>query len=377
MTKLHRQWARAFGPHCSQCQELNRLHSQCVDGNRIKIPDVLHNYPTPLPDAEHFILDVLHDDASKHCRETKAQAQAIDVADREILEHVLSNPSPFSSFELAKLTLAWCRIHHVPFEEFWTFFDPSQLTPEQQTWLLSELPPSAKYASFTKNGLLQSSILSLQDLQEFRLDYQAPHWKCVFESQSDPLRNLMTVVNQTFDRFAKKFLVLNLGERLSIALYFPKLLQREDDFVVDSTVRLFAFPHSHKDKTGHRRVVPTKKNYRFYYDDSIMQLYENRRSNTFVYLVRSAGDDSAYRDVKGKSNQARARQKAIDDGITCEWRVSIALQKFSDQLATQIGRTNREGVTSAVSFTVVASPCRFYSPPLHLMQLTASLRNYT
>jgi regulator of nonsense transcripts 1 len=135
---------------------------------------------------------------------------------------------------------------------------------------------------------------------------------------------------------------------LSIAIYFPRPIEKEEDIVVHDTVRLFAFPHSHKDKVGHRRVVPTKKNYRFYYDETVMQLYESHRSNSFVFFTKSANDDSAYRNVRGTGNKARARQKTIEDGINCDWRVSIALGKFSSQLATHIGRTNREPLTDAV-----------------------------
>ncbi|OQV00754.1 AAA domain-containing protein [Cladophialophora immunda] len=365
--KVYLGWARALGPRCSQCQELNRLFSQCVDGNRIKIPEKLLDPPDVAPNANPFVLDVLHDAAQQHCSVVKKAAtplnpaeqhtlghdvQTMGITDRDMVEFVLSNPTPFSDFELAKLTLSWCRRNNVPFEEFWAYFDASQLTVDEQAWILSELPPSPKYPSHFKNGLLQSNILSPEDLRAFRLDLHFLHWKCVFDSQSDPLRRLMAMVNQTFPRFAKKLLILRLGERLSIAIYFPRPIEREEDAVVHETVRLFAFPHSHKDRVGHRRGVPTKKNYRFYYDENMMQLYENHRSNTFVFFARSPNDDSAYRSVRGTSNRARARQKTIEQGVNCDWRVSIALAKFSAQLATHIGRTKDEPVTEAELYVI-------------------------
>lgn len=364
--KLYLAWARAKGPHSSQCQELNRLFSQCVDGNKIKIPRHFEqDPPDPSSLAEPFILDTLHDLALDYCRKVKASSDNANImrgplsllniaegADREMMEFILSNPSVFSDFELAKLTLNWCRKNHVPFEEFWTYFDPSRFSVDEQAWILSELPPSAKYASYVKNGLLQSNILTREDLETFRLDFHSFHWKCVFDSTSDPLRKLMAMVNQTFSQFAKKLLILRLGERLSIAIYFPRPLEKEEDSVVHATVRLFAFPHSHKDKVGHRRAVPTKKNYRFYYDDTMMQLYENHRSNTFVYFGTPGENDLSYRGVEGKNNRARARQETIDAGINSDWIVSVALQKFSAQLATQIGRTKGTPVTEAVRYAI-------------------------
>ena len=353
--KLFLGWARALGPHCSQCQELNRLYSQCVDGNRIKIPDSLFDPPRPSPDAEPFILDILHDLAAVHWVAVKTNVTCIDFPDRETLANILSSANPLSEFELAKMTFAWCRTNRVPFEEFWTFFAAANLTSDEQAWLLSELPTTVQYAASIKNGLHQSNILTRQDIEVFRLDYHALHWKCAFDSASDPLRSLMTAVNGTFQCFAKKLLVLHMNERLSVAIYFPGPLKKGEDVLVDSSVRLFAFPHTHKDKSGHRRVVPTKQNYRFYYDETVMQLYENHRNNTFLFFTHSAGDNTSYRDLVGKSNQSRARQQLIDDGITCDWRVSIALQKFSTQLATQIGRTNRVPVTAAVSYHFLLS----------------------
>ncbi|EXJ72719.1 uncharacterized protein A1O5_03866 [Cladophialophora psammophila CBS 110553] len=365
--KVYLGWARAQGPRCSQCQELNRLFSQCVDGNRIKIPDPLLDPPDASLNTRPFILDILHEAAKEHCSSVQkidtplsiAERQTLGhnvdtmgTADRDTLEFILSNPTPFSDFELAKVTLSWCRRNKVPFEEFWAYFDASQLTPDEQAWMLTELPPSPKYPAHFKNGLLQSNVLSREDLQAFGLDRHSLHWKCVFDSRSDPLRRLMATVNQTFPQFAKKLLILRLGERLSIAVYFPRPIENEDDAIVHETVRLFAFPHSHKDRAAHRRGVPTKKNYRFYYDENTMQLYENHRSNTFVFFDRSPNDDSTYGSIQGRSNRARARQETIDQGINCDWRVSIALAKFSAQLATHIGRTRREPVTEAELYVI-------------------------
>ncbi|SCO82748.1 uncharacterized protein FRV6_06961 [Fusarium oxysporum] len=62
---LYLDWARVAGPMSAQCQELNRLFSQCVDGNRIEIPGKLRTAPKLLPDAPPFIIDVLHDDGKE------------------------------------------------------------------------------------------------------------------------------------------------------------------------------------------------------------------------------------------------------------------------------------------------------------------------
>lgn len=60
---LYLDWARSKGPMSPECQQLNRLFSQCVDGNRIKVLADLESSPKPSHSDPPFILDVLHNEA--------------------------------------------------------------------------------------------------------------------------------------------------------------------------------------------------------------------------------------------------------------------------------------------------------------------------
>lgn len=63
---LYMQWARLGNVMSPQCQQLNRLFSQCVDGNHIRIPEnlkeltALEDPPSSQTTVPPFILDVLH-----------------------------------------------------------------------------------------------------------------------------------------------------------------------------------------------------------------------------------------------------------------------------------------------------------------------------
>ena len=57
---LYMKWARIKGAMSEECQQLNRLFSQCVDGNRIKVPQCLEDPPDPSPE-QMSILDILHE----------------------------------------------------------------------------------------------------------------------------------------------------------------------------------------------------------------------------------------------------------------------------------------------------------------------------
>lgn len=62
---LFLDWARIKGPMSAECQQLNRLFSSCVDGNPIKVPQVLESPPQPSPETPPFILDALHNAAKE------------------------------------------------------------------------------------------------------------------------------------------------------------------------------------------------------------------------------------------------------------------------------------------------------------------------
>ena len=351
--KLFLGWARYNGPLSSQCQELNRLFSLCVDANKITVPKHLDDPPPPVEGHEPFILDLLHEAALAHvsqARKDKSQMRdQVECDSVEVLENALCDGATISTFELAKIAFRWCKMNRVDFNDMVSLIDLQQLSHDERLWLLGEIPPQSETPSRMLNGLLQSHILRSEELRPYRLNYQGLHWKCVFTSNEDRLSSLFEKMGRYFELFEKKLLVLRVNERLSIAIYIPKKIPKEDDFVIGDSVRLFAFPHFHPDITGHRRLVSTKVGYRLYYDSTKLELYNNHRRDTFVFLNRSQANDKAYKDIQGAANRARARETTIIEGINYDQRASIALGKFSSGLQQQIGRVNREGILAAVS----------------------------
>jgi RNA dependent RNA polymerase len=351
--KLFLGWARHSGPLSSQCQELNRLFSLCVDANKITVPKHLQNPPPPAGGQEPFILDLLHEAAlayvSQARKDKSKTGDHIECDSFEALEAALCDGAAISTFELAKIAFRWCKLNRVDFGDVSSLIDLQQLSHDERLWLLRELPPLSDTPSLTLNGLMQSHILSPGELRPYKLDYQGMRWKNVFRSDEDRLGNLFETMGRCFELFERKLLVLRINERLSVVIYIPQKIHKDDDFLIEDTVRLFAFPQSHPDGTGHRRVVSTKVGYRLYYDNTKLELYNNHRSDTFVFLNRSQNDDKTYNGVQGAANRARAREATIAEGINSDWRASIALGKFSSGLQTQIGRVNREGILAAVS----------------------------
>ena len=69
-----------------ECQELNALYSQCVDGARIRIPDRLRKPP---PATDPFIVDVLNDEATLFAQKWFTQQETLPI-EQEDAEAIIS-----------------------------------------------------------------------------------------------------------------------------------------------------------------------------------------------------------------------------------------------------------------------------------------------
>lgn len=244
--KLYLRWARQRGPLSSQCQELNRLFSQCVDANKIVIPERLQNVPsTGEKDLKPFILDELHEAARGYYSNRNCiNPEYNENLSLEVLQGLLEEPYLMTQFELAVLTLKWCKAHHAYFEDFWLYLDPHQMSSEERSWLLAQLPPTIMAPSLIMNDLMSSDILSIAELKTFGLERPVIRWRCVFNSGRERLETFLDTVGRTFPFFVRKLLVLRISDRFSIVVYLPQKIEQHDEHLLGSSTRIFAFPHT-------------------------------------------------------------------------------------------------------------------------------------
>lgn len=349
---LYLDWAKLKGPMSAECQQLNRLFSQCVDGNRIKVPDHLKDSPKREEENSSFILDVLHEAAKRTIEKTSQTDKARGIMDYtfDALELLLSRDNlALSEFELIQLTMRWCDKNGESFSDFVMFFDFTMLNNEEKAWTLSRLPATKFMPSLIMNGLMQSNIISQEELRPFKLHYPVLRWKRVFDSNTDRMGIFLDCTARMLELFHKKLIILRIDERLSVAIYIPKKIERHSESQVDSTVRVFAFPHSQGGQSPNYTVVPTKVNYRLFCDSSSFQLYQGKRANTWIFLQHGPSNDSSYRNLKSNGDRRRQKQRTVDEGVNFECRASIALDKISKNIQTHMGRVNRQGILGAVS----------------------------
>ncbi|KAG8358760.1 hypothetical protein FVEN_g3747 [Fusarium venenatum] len=346
---LYLDWARVTGPMSAQCQELNRLFSQCVDGNRIKIPEKLQSPPKLLDGAPPFILDVLHNESRDQVnRLSLSQSGDLDGYDIDAMKLLLSREDvAIGEFECVKLAYTWCLKNKTSFESLLHLFDFNVLAPEQKAWILAHVPPSPSTPGLVLNALCSSGILERNELEQFRLDYPGIKWKRTYDSSIDRLATFHDATTTNLELFHRTLIVFQPDERLSLAIYIPKQIERSQDCVIDDTARLFSFPHSQGPQRQTRLSLPTKMEYQVYCDGNLFQLFQKSRGNTWVFIARPGQNDEDYREEKNKGDRRRKRQEVVDRGDQAEVIASIDLNRFSRQLQTHIGRVNRSPVTAA------------------------------
>ncbi|KAI0407924.1 RNA dependent RNA polymerase-domain-containing protein [Xylaria palmicola] len=351
---LYLDWVRVKGPMAPECQELNRLFSQCVDGNRIKIPPKLEAVPNSSIDDISFILDVLHESATKSVDLLNADERNLEGYDFDAIELLLNRDGiAASEFELVQVGFKWCRQNNWPPHDLLRFFDLNSLSAEEQAWTISQLPALSGIPNLVMNSLFSSSLISNKELERFSLDHTGIRWKRIYDSSSgDRMATFLEETSKSLELFHRKFIILRVDERLTIALYVPKKVERSQDYLVDNHVRLLAFPHSQGPQLQSRLCLPTKVNYRLCCDDNSFQLFEGHRRNTWVHIRRGGSDDSSYRNTTNTGDRRRQRQETLDNGLNFDFIVSVALDKFSRGLQQHIGRVNRNGVLAAEIYVI-------------------------
>lgn len=350
---LYIKWSRLKGSMSPECQELNRLFSQCVDGNRIKVPSRLEDPPSQdsTDIEEPFVLDHLHDLAKEAIASFPQPGTSRDLEHVDALEIMLSSErQAISEFDLIQMCVRWCRTNRLQFHDYSSFFDYSALSDEQKIWLVGSLPPSEMLPSLVRNGLSQSHLVTPAELRVFKLDYHGFHWKPVFCSSAERIGRFLPALSRSMELFHKKLIFFRVDERMTLAIYVPSKIAKASEVQVDATVRVFALPRSQGAQSAHYRVKATRKNYRLYHDDNIFQLYDGHRRNTWIFLGRSVEDDASFRNIKSAGDRRRAREHDIEDGIIHEFRASVALDKISQDIRTHVGRMNKAGIVDAVSY---------------------------
>ena len=230
VANLHRKWAQSKGALSSQCQELNALHSQSVDGANIKIPERLL---TPPEATEPYILELLANDADEFAtsfasspgiRETLEVAN-VDDGRNLVLQLLRNKQSSFSEYQLFGMAFRLAKKHQLDFRPFLIHLDFGAFSAAEKHALTLTMSKSsgndtgAGEASqpnrFTPedhpymwNSLLKSDILTTDLFYQKDLNRPYP-LQCLYSSRLHGLATFFTYLQMAQD-FSRKVLLMKV-----------------------------------------------------------------------------------------------------------------------------------------------------------------------
>ncbi|KAJ7022448.1 RNA-directed RNA polymerase [Mycena alexandri] len=338
---LHGKWVRGspLGALSPECQELNALHSQSVDGAAIKIPDRLAEPPAPPEGEEAFIINKLAS-AAREFADKFTQSTRTNIvlppndpnAGRQILSRLLqSAPNSLSEYELFDRALDLSRklgMSRDEFRPYLAYLDFGALTAPQKYAVAEALAlGDRKEYPFAWNSLIRSDILTPHDLYARSLN-QPFSMQRLYSSKLNGLGTFFFYLRMATNEFTRKLLVLKTDDRFAVGIFMRGELPWDEDPEVNDNVVVCSFMNQTSSNFSNYR--PCTSGYRLHCSDTNFQLYDKQRANTFIFMTRPPAASGA------------------------ELAVSIAVQKISARVQRQVGRVNRTPVT-AIELHVVSN----------------------
>lgn len=162
-SRLHSEWVRCSkeGAMSKECQELNALYSQCVDGARIRIPDRLRNPPIP---TDPFIVDILNEAATAFAQNWVTQQGTLPVEqeDAEAIISVLVTAQDqtlaLSEVEVIRKCIRLARKHQVNLRPYFPHFNWSALSTSEKHEICQALQLNEEDRKMVWNRYIISSM---------------------------------------------------------------------------------------------------------------------------------------------------------------------------------------------------------------------------
>lgn len=197
-----------------ECQELNALHSQSVDGAKVVVPDRLSKPPEG---TEPFILDLLADAAKAFSERFLGALPMYDIARdlpqddamQYIRQLLRGERHAFSEFEMFNMAVAVARKRGIDLRPMLPYLDLGALTVEQKYTVSSTLGLTPEDDKFIFNSLFRSDILTERDLEQRMLNTRLPLQR-FYTSKKSGLRTFWQYLNMCLQDFTRKVLILQV-----------------------------------------------------------------------------------------------------------------------------------------------------------------------
>ncbi|KAI0684613.1 RNA dependent RNA polymerase-domain-containing protein [Cytidiella melzeri] len=328
LSALHQKWVRYSpkGAMCSECQELNALYSLSVDGGSVRIPERLEKVPER-QGGPPYVLDELHQAAEAFAQ--RFQLISLDGVEqlpvdsevaREMVTRLLATETAaISEYEAVMKACALAQKHGIDMHPFLTHINFAALKTAEKFALCTMLGLEPDEHPYMWNSLVRSEILRPRDLEDRDLGGSL-HLQRLYSSTIQGRAAFFEYLRDALQNYRRRVIILKAEDRFSTGIFIRGEVKWNDDHCIDDNVLVCSFmPQTTATLCTYKRGV---LGWKLYCNDSIMQLFNRHRVDSFIFVSRAA-------------------EKSGTDIIN-----SIALQKLSSYVQRQMGRINRAPVVT-------------------------------
>ncbi|TFY74672.1 hypothetical protein EWM64_g9340, partial [Hericium alpestre] len=340
---LHNKWARNSpeGALSKECQELNALYSQAVDGARVQIPERLQNPPPP---REDFVLAVLFTAAQEFTSNFLQRSDSSETSDlsretaQELIVRLLSISEPaVSEYALLNMARNIARKHNIDFKPYLSHINFGALLTHEKHELAStmDLPPIMQ--AYMWNSLLRSDILTASELADRNLGGPLRVQR-LYSSKTLGLYAFFEYLERAMTEYTRKLMILKIDERFAVVVFIRGKIPWDEDAPVDGenvVVASFMKESALKIPT----YKPCTTGFRLHCSDGNVQLFNQQRANTFIFLTRPPVNSGAEVNASIALQQISQRVQRVRS-VVVNYKVTCT------DIRQQIGRVNRNPVVS-------------------------------
>ncbi|KAH9833398.1 RNA dependent RNA polymerase-domain-containing protein [Rhodofomes roseus] len=326
ITALHAKWVRCSpkGAMSDECQDLNALHSFAVDGAPVKIPDRLKTPPEP---KEPYIIDLLQaaarqffdDFTQRHPEALEMSSLSPDDANEVLAKFLSTEKAAMSEYEVVTMAAAFARRNAVEMRPHLSHIDFGALTSAEKHAISVQLNLTPDRDPYIWNSLIRSEILRPRDIANRNLGGPL-RLQRLYVSTEQGRAAFFEYLREATQQYKRRLLILKTDDRFSMGIFLRGEIPWDEEPEINDNVLVCPFMPVTSEMTS--TYWRGTKGYKLHCSESMLQLYDNNRANTFIFVTRPP-------------------EKSGSDIVT-----SVALQKISGRVQKQYGRMYRTPVVT-------------------------------
>ncbi|CAG8586766.1 4785_t:CDS:1, partial [Racocetra fulgida] len=283
---LFTKWADAKGPSCEECKEINKLFSLAIDGQSVKISDILQRPPevteqvlqsriwNKLVTAAERKREEKRQNISESFTEDLSNQRIVDP--EELREFLGEGRYDITDYDMLCILMKWCKANNLKLDEFLCYINFSSFNAGEKC-LVSDLIPN----HFLFNGLHMSHIVKIMQMRDFNFGDANHHWKLFHQNNGNSLsNNLISDLSKAATNFHRVFVALKFDHELIICITLHGRFEPDSENDANGKINVYGFNQS----GTIQKLKSCLENYKLYYNEEHFQLYVTNKRNTFVWI---------------------------------------------------------------------------------------------